>query len=153
MKHLPGGQAAEIEVSYRPAISEKPEITSCLDAYNVLRSFIPPGSIALKEHMVVLYLNRANRVIGAYKVSDGGITCTVADLRLIFSVGVKTVATSFIVGHNHPSGNLKPSAADIALTKKLRDAGAMMDIKLLDHIILIPEDGKYFSMADHCSLQ
>lgn len=148
MKKLIGGLAAEIEVSYRPAIAEKPEITSCLDAYNVIKSFIPPGSIALKEHMVVIYLNRANRVIGAYKVSDGGITSTVADLRLIFSVGLKAIATSFIVGHNHPSGNLKPSSADIILTNKLKDAGALMDIKLLDHIILGPEEGKYYSMAD-----
>lgn len=148
MKHLVGGQAAEIEVSYRPAIAEKPEITSCLDAYNVIKDFFPPGSIALKEQMVVLYLNRANRVIGAYKVSDGGITCTLADLRLIFGVGLKTVATSFIVGHNHPSGNMKPSGADIALTKKLKEAGAMLDITLLDHIILSPEEGKYYSLAD-----
>jgi DNA repair protein RadC len=98
--------------------------------------------------MVVLYLNNAQRVIGAYKVSDGGITGTVADLRLILSVALKSVACNFIIGHNHPSGNMKPSEADIALTKKLKDAGKLMDIKLLDHIILSPEDGKYFSMAD-----
>ena len=148
MQKLDKAEVAEIEVTYQPAISEKPVIKSCLDAYNVIKNFIPPNQIALKEFMVVLYLNNAQRVIGAYKVSDGGITGTVADLRLILSVALKSVATNFIIGHNHPSGNMKPSEADIALTKKLKDAGKMMDIKLLDHIILSPEEGTYFSMAD-----
>ena len=70
-------QVAEIEVSYRPGITDKPVIKSCLDAYNVIRSFIPENTIALKEQMVVLYLNQGKRVIGAYKVSDGGLTSTV----------------------------------------------------------------------------
>ena len=148
MKKLNKTEVAEIEVSYRPAISNKPIITTCLDAYNVIKDFIPKGSIALKEYIVVLYLNRANRVIGAYKVSDGGLTSTVADLRLIFSVALKSVACNFIIGHNHPSGNLKPSEADIQLTNKLKDAGKLMDIKLLDHLILSPEEGKYYSFAD-----
>ncbi len=148
MQKLDKAEVAEIEVTYQPAISEKPVIKSCLDAYNVIKSFIPANQIALKEFMVVLYLNNAQRVIGAYKVSDGGITGTVADMRLILSVALKSVATNFIIGHNHPSGNMKPSEADIALTKKLKDAGKLMDIKLLDHIILSPEEGTYFSMAD-----
>lgn len=148
MQKIDKAGVAEIEVTYQPAISEKPVISSCLDAYNVIKSFIPPSQIALKEYMVVLYLNNAQRVIGAYKVSDGGITGTVADLRLILSVALKSIATSFVIGHNHPSGNLKPSEADIALTRKLKDAGKLMDIKLLDHIILSPEEGAYFSMAD-----
>jgi DNA repair protein RadC len=148
MQKLDKAEVAEIEVTYQPAISEKPVIKSCLDAYNVIKSFIPPNQIALKEFMVVLYLNNAQRVIGAYKVSDGGITGTVADLRLILSVALKSVACNFIIGHNHPSGNMKPSEADIALTRKLKDAGKLMDIKLLDHIILSPEEGTYFSMAD-----
>lgn len=148
MKKIDKAEVAEIEVSYQPAISDKPIIKSCLDAYNIIKDFIPSNKIALKEFIVVLYLNRAQRVIGAYKVSDGGITGTVADLRLIFSVALKSVACNFIIGHNHPSGNLKPSDADIALTNRLKEAGKLLDIKLLDHLILSPEEGKYFSMAD-----
>ena len=120
------------------AIGEKPIIKSCLDAYNVIRSFIPENKIALKEHMVVLYLNQAQRVIGAYKASDGGLTSTVGDLRLIFSIALKSVATYFIIGHNHPSGNIQPSKHDLALTLKLKEVGQLMDIKMMDHLIISP---------------
>lgn len=148
MKNIDTAAVAEIELSYRPAISEKPIIKSCLDAYHVIRRFMPENTIALKEQIVVLYLNQAQRVIGAYRVSEGGLTSTVGDLRLIFSVALKSVATCFIIGHNHPSGNLQPSKQDIALTNKLKEVGTLMDIKLLDHIILVPNDGSYFSFAD-----
>lgn len=141
-------QVSEISISYRPAIGDKPIIKSCLDAYNVIRGFIPENAITVQEHFVVLYLNQAQRVIAGYKVSTGGITTTVGDLRLVFSVALKSLATNFIVGHNHPSGNLQPSNQDIALTCKLREAGVLMDIKLIDHIIIGPEIGKYYSFAD-----
>lgn len=149
MKSIQDSLVAEIELSYRPAISDKPIIKSCLDASIVIRSFIPENTIALKEYFVVLYLNRAQRVIGGYKASEGGITSTVGDLRLIFSVALKSVATSFIVGHNHPSGNLVPSSHDLALTLKLAEAGRLMDIKLMDHIIISPTQGEYYSFADN----
>ena len=148
MKNLNTSVVAEIELIYKPAISEKPIIKSCLEAYHVIRSFIPENTIALKEHMVVLYLNQAQRVIGAYKVSEGGLTSTVGDLRLIFSAALKSVATAVIVGHNHPSGNLQPSHQDIALTLKLKEAGRLMDIKLMDHLIISPVEGQYYSFAD-----
>ena len=70
-------------------------------------------------------------------------------LRLIFSIALKSVATSFIVGHNHPSGNLVPSSHDLALTIKLAEAGQLMDIKLMDHIIVTPMQGEYYSFADN----
>ena len=148
MKNLNTSVVAEIELIYKPAISEKPIIKSCLEAYHVIRSFIPENTIALKEHMVVLYLNQAQRVIGAYKVSEGGLTSTVGDLRLIFSAALKSVATAVIVGHNHPSGNLQPSHQDIALTLKLKEAGRLMDIKLMDHLIISPVEGQYYRFAD-----
>ena len=148
MKNIDTVAEAEIELSYRPAISEKPIIKSCLDAYHVIRSFMPENTIALREQIVVLYLNQAQRVIGAYRVSEGGLTSTVGDLRLIFSVALKSVATCFIIGHNHPSGNLQPSQQDIALTIKLKDAGILMDIKLMDHLIISPVEGQYYSFAD-----
>ena len=148
MKNIETTAVAEIELSYKPAISEKPIIKSCLDAYHVIRSFMPENTIALKEQIVVMYLNQAQRVIGAYRVSDGGITSTVGDLRLIFSVGLKTIATGFIIGHNHPSGNLEPSKQDIELTDRLKEAGILMNIRLLDHLIISPVPNKYYSFAD-----
>ena len=149
MKNLNTSVVAEIELIYKPVMSEKPIIKSCLEAYNVIRNFIPENTIALKEYMVVLYLNQAQRVVGAYKISEGGLTSTVGDLRLIFSIALKSVATSFIVGHNHPSGNLQPSQQDIALTLKLKEAGRLKDIKLMDHLIISPIEGQYYSFADN----
>ena len=139
--------AAEIEVSYRPAISNKPIITSSLDAYTVLKDFISQNTIALQEHFIVMYLNRANRVLGVYKLSNGGITGTVADPRLILGIALKIAATGIILAHNHPSGNLKPSSADVELTKKIKTAAAFMDILVTDHLIL-SANGEYYSFAD-----
>ena len=140
-------QISEIEVSYRPAIGRKSIITSSLDAYTEIKQFFDADTLALQEQFVVMYLNRANRVIGIYPLSTGGITGTVADLRLIVSVALKTVATSIIMAHNHPSGSLKPSRQDEELTRKIKDACTFLDIKLTDHLILSPEN-EYFSFAD-----
>lgn len=138
---------AEIEVVYKPAISDKPIISSSLDAYNVLVKFFPIETLSLQERFVALYLNRSNRVIGVYPMSVGGITGTVVDVRLLLSVALKTAATGIILAHNHPSGNLKPSEADKELTNKIKKASEYMDIKLLDHLIIAPE-GRYLSFTE-----
>ena len=85
-------------------------------------------------------------MIGSYQLSKGGITGTIADVRLILSVALKTLATGLILAHNHPSGNLKPSEADIQLTQKVKDAAKLMDIEVLDHMIL--SSNGYFSFTD-----
>ena len=138
---------AEIEVVYKPAISDKPIISSSLDAYNVLVNFFPSETLSLQERFVAMYLNRSNRVIGVYHMSTGGITGTVVDIRLLLSVALKTAATGIILAHNHPSGNLKPSDADKDLTNKIKKASEYMDIKLLDHLIIVPED-KHLSFTE-----
>jgi DNA repair protein RadC len=94
-----------------------------------------------------MYLNQANRVIGVQKLSIGGLTSAVADVRLLFGTALKVLATGLVISHNHPSGNLKPSLQDKSITKQIQDAGRLLDIKLLDHIILVPND-QYISMAD-----
>ena len=137
---------AEIEVVYKPAISDKPIISSSLDAYNVLVNFFPSETLCLQERFVAMYLNRSNRVIGVYPMSVGGITGTVVDVRLLLSVALKTAATGIILAHNHPSGNLKPSEADKEITNKIKSACKLMDIELLDHLIISPV-GSY-SFAD-----
>lgn len=138
---------AEIEVVYKPAISDKPIISSSLDAYNVLVKFFPIETLSLQERFVAMYLNRSNRVIGVYPMSVGGITGTVVDVRLLLSVALKTAATGIILAHNHPSGNLKPSEADKDLTNKIKKASEYMDIKLLDHLIIVSTD-KFLSFSE-----
>lgn len=137
---------AEIQVSYKPGLRSSKTITNSKEAYDILSILFPQDTVCLQEQFVVLYLNRANRVIGSYQLSKGGITGTIADVRLILSVALKTLATGLIIAHNHPSGNLKPSEADVSLTKKIKEAAELMDIQILDHIILA--DKGYFSFAD-----
>ena len=142
---------SEIEITYKPAIGSKPEVTSSSDAYEILKEYYPENQIALKEYFVVMYLNQANRVIGVQKLSIGGLTSAVADVRLLFGTALKVLATGVVISHNHPSGNTRPSLQDRNLTKQVKEAGKLLDIKLLDHLILTPDD-KYISMADNGDL-
>jgi DNA repair protein RadC len=139
---------AEIEVSYRPPISNKPVVRSGLDAFIELIEFFPPQTIALLERFLVMYLNRANRVLGVFTVGTGGITETTVDIRLLLSVALKTAATGIVLCHNHPSGRLTASSSDIAITGKIQEACRYFDITVVDHLIISPER-KYLSMADH----
>lgn len=121
----------------------KPKVNSSMDAYTHLKTFMLDLPA---EELYVLFLNRANTIIKTEKISQGGITGTVVDQRIIFKAALDYLATSIIVAHNHPSGNTKPSDADISLTKKLKDTGNMMDIPLMDHLIIT--NTSYFSFAD-----
>jgi len=98
------------------------------------------------ESFFVIYLNQAQNTIGWYKCSQGGIDGTIADIRLIFAKALQCLATGMILCHNHPSGNLKPSHADIQLTNKIKQAGDILQIRVIDHIILTEDD--YFSFGD-----
>lgn len=151
MKKEENSRVAEIEVSYRPTVSDKPVITSSLDAFEELYKFFPHETISLQERMVAMYLNRANRVLGVYNLSVGGITGTVLDVRLLLSIGLKTAATGIILCHNHPSGKLDPSPQDLAITAKVREACSLVDIKLMDHFIISAERN-YYSFSDQCLL-
>jgi len=144
-------KVAEISVSYKPSKAHKPLIKSSDDAYFHLLKFFPEDTIALYESFVVGYLNRANRLIGVYELSRGGITGTVADPRLIMATALKAAATGIILCHNHPSDNLQASTADIEITKKIQSACNFLDIKLLDQIIISPT-GTYLSFADEALL-
>lgn len=139
----------EITVQYNPSNKEVDRriITSSKDSYRTIIEFFPDGMIQLQEQFAVIYLNRSNQVLGVYKMSVGGITGTIVDLRLLLSVALKTLATGIIIAHNHPSGNLKPSMADEEITQKLKSAASLMDISLLDHLILVGGT-EYFSFAD-----
>lgn len=141
-------RVSEIQVSYQPAIGNKPIIVSALDAYVELIEFFPQSTIALQEKFVAMYLNRANRVLGVYQLSTGGMTGTVADIRLVLSVALKVAATGIIIAHNHPSGNIKPSNIDIEITRRIKEGAKILDIKLLDHIIISAIGREYYSFGD-----
>lgn len=99
------------------------------------------------EEFWILLLNRSNRVLDKYMVSKGGITGTVIDVRTIMKCAVEKSATSMILCHNHPSGNLSPSDADLQITRKIKDAGQLMEIQVLDHLIITQKS--HFSFADN----
>ena len=141
-------QVSEISVSYKPNFKacERPKITSSKDIYNLLYNNWDLNRIELQEQFKVVLLNRNNKVLGIFEASTGGMAGTVADPKLIFSTALKACASYVILSHNHPSGNLKPSQADIALTQKLKQAGSFLEIEVLDHVILSNEG--YYSFAD-----
>ncbi len=126
--------------------SQLVKISSSLDAVEVFREIFNKDTFNWHEEMILLCLNNSNKVVGFYKISSGGITGTVVDVRMIFTIALKTLATSIMVAHNHPSGQLTPSESDKQITKKLKNAGDFLDIKLLDHLILT--DTAYLSFAD-----
>ena len=141
-------QVAEIELIYKSKVkpSERPNITSSHDAYKLIKLLWDEDKIDLVEQFKVLFMNRANKVLCIYNPSSGGITGTVADPRLIYSAALRINAVSLILCHNHPSGNLKPSQADIDLTRKIKCAGQYFDMKVFDHLIITSET--YLSFAD-----
>ncbi|AYB29796.1 RadC family protein [Chryseolinea soli] len=122
---------------------EKPTIASSQAAYDLLQGEL---SDAAHEQFWVILLNRANRVIKKCLVSQGGVSGTVADPKIIFKAALDELACSVILAHNHPSGNREPSMADRDLTQRLKAAGKLLDIQVLDHIIVAGR--KYFSFAD-----
>ena len=141
-------QVAEIQLSYRQKVkpSLMPKISCSRDAYDLLLKNWDENLIGFQEQFKMLVLNRAHKVLGQLEVSLGGVSGTVADPKMIFAAALKANASGIIVAHNHPSGNLAASQSDIELTKKLRGAGAFLELPLLDHIIVTTEG--YFSFAD-----
>ena len=141
------GSLSEITVSYNPKIklNECPQVKSSQDAYDLLLKNWNED-IQLRESFYIMLLNKANRVKGISLISSGGIDGTIADIKIIFAIAVKTLSSSIILSHNHPSGSLKPSNPDIALTKKTREAGEILGVKVLDHLIVTLDS--YYSFTD-----
>lgn len=135
-----------LEIGRRRAsqgLLEKPKINSSQDAFVLLQSII--GDLPVEEFWV-LYLNQGNFVVRKEQISKGGINQTSVDLRIILKVALEEMATSLILAHNHPSRNLKPSQADINLTRKIKEAALSLDIEVFDHLIVTQKS--YFSFAD-----
>jgi len=137
---------AALELGRRRAGMQHSEKIPVKSSDTVFKIFHPLMGDLEHEEFWLLMLNRANRVVGRHKVSQGGLSGTVIDTRIILKKALDNLASSIIVCHNHPSGNKQPSDADVKITEKLKKAAEMLEIKLLDHVIIA--DKSYFSFAD-----
>jgi len=141
---------AEIQLYYRSKVppSQRRKVASSRDAYEILMQNWDENTIDYYEEFKILLLNRANSVFGILPVSKGGVSGTVTDVRIILQAALKANASGLIICHNHPSGNQSPSESDSRITLKIKEAGNIMDIQLLDHLIITSEDS-YYSFADN----
>ncbi|AZA85443.1 DNA repair protein [Chryseobacterium shandongense] len=136
----------EIKLTYTRKGNSEKIITSSRDAVKVFRQHFDSDEMDYRESFYALYLNQANKVLGIKKISECGIASTVVDVRIIMQAALLCNATSLILAHNHPSGNLKPSAEDLKVTENIKSASEFLNIKLLDHCILTSTH--YISFAD-----
>jgi DNA repair protein RadC len=137
---------AAVELGRRRQGEQKKQSNTVTSSRDVFTRFYPKLRDLQHEEFWVLMLNRANRIMSEYMISRGGVSGTIADPKVIFNRALLAQASSIILIHNHPSGNTDPSNADRDITRKLRNAGDLLDLPVLDHLI-IAEDG-YFSFAD-----
>ena len=140
------GIATALEIGRRRAAQEIPEkikITSAKEVFQILHPLM--GDLRTEEFWVI-FVNHSNKVLHKEKISHGGISGTFVDVRLIFKIALEKFATGIFIAHNHPSGNLKPSSEDIKITKNILDAGRIMNITLIDHLIIT--QNAYLSFAD-----
>jgi len=141
---------AALELGRRRKIAEIIEKKKITQSNDVFEFFQPLVGDLPHEEFWILLLNRSNRMIENKKISQGGVSGTVIDVKIILKYAIENLASSIILCHNHPSGNKIPSQADNAITKKLVDAGSLLDIKILDHIIIA--DTEFYSYADEGNL-
>jgi DNA repair protein RadC len=137
---------AALELGRRRKIADvihKEKITKSKDAALIFQSLL--GDLPHEEFWV-LFLNRSNKIIDKYKISQGGVVGTVIDVKIVMKMTIEKLASSIILCHNHPSGNCTPSESDLAITRKLKQAGEFLEIAVLDHLIV--SDESFYSFAD-----
>ena len=141
-------KVGEVELSYKSTIkhSERMKVTCSKDAYKVLKATYRDGTMEHKEYFKILLLNKGRDVLGYTQISEGGISSTIVDVRVILQIAILCNASSIILAHNHPRGNLKPSKEDEELTTQTIKAAKLMNIQVSDHIILSEEE--YYSFSD-----
>ena len=141
-------RVAEVGLTYRNRVPKKDrkQILDSYTAYKVLKDNYSDETIDYRETFKVLYMNQGCQVLGCSTISEGGITNTLADVRMILQGALLTNATAMVLAHNHPSGSTRPSRQDDELTSKVVDAARLLDIKVADHIILTSED--FYSYND-----
>lgn len=143
---------AEVKVSYTTNVKpqDRKKITSSDETFEILQDCFDQDTLELQEQFIVLLLNRANHLMGFYRASIGGTAGTVVDQKLIFLTAIGINASSIILAHNHPSGNIQPSSQDKTLTANIKAGGALLGIEVLDHLIITRD--RYFSFADEGTL-
>ena len=138
--------AATLEIGRRKASQETPEktsISSAKDSYNIFSQHL---SDLRTEEFWAIFLNQKNQIVYKTQISKGGISGTLVDVRVLFRIALEHFATSIIVAHNHPSGSLKPSLEDVQITKSIKNAGEILNVTLLDHLII--GDNSFLSFAE-----
>lgn len=140
----------EVELSYKPKFKNLHKIVSSEDAYKYLLPTYKEGTICYKEYFKVLFLNQSNQVLGYTLISEGGITETSVDVRVILQAALLTNSVALVLAHNHPSGNPRPSRQDMEITKQVKEAAKLMRITVIDHLILT--DAGYYSFSDEGQL-
>lgn len=141
-------EVSEVELVYKSRIkaADRPKVNTSAKAYEIFLHTWNMDKIELLEQFKILLLDRSGKVLGICEISTGGISSTIVDPKLIFVTALKAHASSLILCHNHPSGNLKPSEEDISLTKKLEQAGTFLDMPIIEHLIISAEG--YYSFTD-----
>jgi len=141
---------AALELGRRRQAEHHPKVMAIQSSKDVYHLMLAEMSDLITEEFWVVYLNHRNKIIGRERISLGGLTATIVDVRILFKSALERLATSIILVHNHPSGTLRPSRADQQLTAKIKEAGVFLDIQLLDHLIV--SDAGYYSFADEGGL-
>ena len=149
MKKTYKSTISEYSLKYTKSEIQKTKVTTSESASNVIRKFYF-DDINIYESFFILLLNSQNNTTGFAKISQGGTAGTVVDIKIIAKYAVESLSSSVIICHNHPSGNKQPSDADLNITKRIKDALLLLDIKLIDHIIITEND--FYSFADNGNL-
>ena len=142
-------KVTEVELVYRnrQKPEDRPKIRDPESAYKILLASWNMNRIELVEEFKILLMDRAHTCLGVSSISSGGMSYCIVDPKIIFATALKARASSIILAHNHPSGNLKPSDADIALTRKLQEGGKLLEISVPDHLIITPY--RFYSMTEN----
>ena len=140
---------SEVELTYKNNVpyNQRQKISNSQGAYEILTNLFPENTMDYRETFIVLYLNRANQVLGYSVISQGGTTCTTVDVKMIIQTALLANASCIMLAHNHPSGNLHPSSDDNRMTNRIIEAARLFDITVLDHIIITNES--YYSFTDN----
>lgn len=136
----------EITLKYKTGNYKKTKISTSLDAFQVLLELYDDDTVDYKETAYALFLNKANNTIGWMKISEGGTSSTIIDQKIIFATALKCNASSIILSHNHPSGQLLASEEDRKMTERMVSIGIILGIEVIDHVIVCRSG--YYSMSD-----
>ena len=140
---------SEVELTYKNNVpyNQRQKISNSQGAYEILTNLFPENTMDYRETFIVLYLNRANQVLGYSVISQGGTSNTTVDIKMVIQTALLANASCIMLAHNHPSGNLHPSSDDNRMTNRIIDAAKLFDISVLDHLIITNES--YYSFTDN----